>query len=57
MQIDDDKEMAATGDHVMEDIGMDPFSRTFRVGRFSVDAGNVTHEIGVDCKLSAKTIV
>lgn len=54
MQIDDDKGRA---EHVIEDIGMVPFPKGFRVGGFSMDAGSVAHEIGLSCKLSAKTIV
>ena len=57
MQMDDCKRTVATADHVMEDIGMVPFSKSFRVGRFSLDAGSVAHEIGLSCKLSAKTVV
>ena len=57
MQSDDDKGMVGTTEHAMEDIGMVPFSGAFRVGRFSLDAGSVAHEIGLSCKLSAKTIV
>jgi len=57
MQFDDNKGMVCTGEHAMEDIGMVPFSKTFRVGRFSLDAGSVAHEIGLSCKLSAKTVV
>ena len=55
MQVEDNKGM--TPEHAMEDIGMVPFSKTFRVGRFSLDAGSVAHEIGLNCKLSAKTVV
>lgn len=57
MQMDDDKGVVITGEHATEDIGMVPFSKTFRVGRFSLDAGSVAHEIGLSCKLSAKTTV
>jgi len=56
MQIDDNKGMTSA-EQVMEDIGMVPFEKGFRVGRFSMDAGSVAHEIGLSCKLAAKTIV
>ena len=56
MQIDHDKGTISTIEHAMDDIGMVPFTK-FRVGRFSLDAGSVAHEIGLSCKLSAKTVV
>lgn len=59
MQNDVDKDMTATADtveHVMGDIGMAHLSKAFRVRSFSLGVGN-THEVELDCKLSAKTVV
>ena len=57
MQTDGDKGMVATAEYAMEDTGMDPFSKVFGVGRFPLDSGSVTHEIGLNCKLSTRAIV
>lgn len=59
MQMDPDKEAAATADaieRVMGDIGMNSLSKSFKVGRFSMDVENV-HELELDCKLSTNTSV
>jgi hypothetical protein len=59
MHIDRDNHVTATANNVervAEDVRMTYLSKTFGVGRFSLDVRN-THGLEPDCKLPVNTIV